>query len=298
MGMNGLPNLALTSGGLCQPQSFYAFLFGVSRRQLLPRAGGRALALVASGRVQAIAAVRPRSGPKSWEISHLYAAPASDGSLTELLEKAAAASAYGGAERVFLRVEADSDIVRTARRAGFFPCFRETLYSGSPSVAESSNSLFDADSRFVKRRPEHDYELFRLYNAATPLKARQLVGMTLEQWKDSCEPAVGHPDERVLELDGGVRGLLVASGKSGARRIEVMLHPDYAALTSDVLDSTLRGLFKDRSVVAIVPEYVPLLGGALEERGFKPEGEFAVLVKSTARMARQRVEARSSLVAE
>ena len=298
VGMNGLSNLAVTSVGLCQPQSFYAFLLGVSRRRLLPRAKGRALALAAGWRVQAIAAVRPRSGAKSWEVSHLYADPDSGNALTGLLEQAAVASAYGGAERVFLRVESDSDIVRAARLAGFFPCFRETLYRGLPSTAESANSLFDADSRSIKRHAGHDHALFRLYNAATPLKARQLVGMTLEQWKDSREPAIRRSDERVLELEGAVRGWFGTSARSGAGRIEIMLHPDYAALTPNIVDSALRSLVRTRSVVAIVPEYVPLLGGALEERGFRPEGEFVVLVKSIARMARQPVASRSSLVVE
>ena len=243
-------------------------------------------------------AICPRSGKKSWEVSHLYAAPDSDGALMALLEQTSAASAYGGAERVFLRVEADSDIIPAARRAGFFPCFRETLYRRQTSGLETGRGLFDADSHSVRRRPEHDHALFRIYNETTPLKARQLVGMTLEQWKDSREPAVGRPKERALELDGAVRGWLGTSVRSGVGRIEIMLHPDYTALTSDLVDSGLRSLAEAMSVVAVVPEYVPILGGALEERGFRSEGEFATLVKSIALMERQAAVARTSLVAE
>ena len=66
-----------------------------------------------------------------------------------------------------------------------------------------------------------------------------------------------------------------------------MLHPDRAALAPDIVEFGLRSLVKAKSVVAVVPDYAPLLGEALEERGFRPEGEFAVLVKSLARMARQ-----------
>lgn len=250
------------------------------------------------GNLQAVAAFRPRSGARSWEVSHLYATPDSGDALIALLEQAAAVSAYGGAERVFLRVEADGDTIPTARRAGFFPCYLETLYRAQTSDSESRRGLFDTDSHSVKRRSEHDHALFRLYNETNPVKVRQLVGMTLDQWKDSRERSIGRRTERVVEVDGSLRSWIATSARSGVGMIDVVLHPDYAALAPDVVDFALRSLGNTNSVVALVPDYVPLLGSYLEERGFRPEGEFAVLVKSTARMARQPMSARTSLVAE
>ena len=150
----------------------------------------------------------------------------------------------------------------------------------------------------MKRGPEHDHALFRLYNETTPVKVRQLVGMTLDQWKDSRERPIGRRAERVVEVDGSVRSWLATSVRSSVGQIEVALHPDYTALAPDLIDYALHSLGKAKSVVALAPDYVPLLGGYLEERGFRPEGEFAVLVKSTARMARQPLAARTSLAAE
>ena len=210
--------------------------------------------------MRAVAAFRPRSGARSWEISHLYATPDSGDALTALLEQAAVLSAHGGAERVFLRVEADGDTIPTARRAGFFPCYRETLYRRTTSDPEPRRGLFDADSHSTKRGPEHDYTLFRLYNETTPVKVRQLVGMTLDQWKDSRERSVGRRRERVVEVDGTVRSWLATSVRSGVGMIDVALHPDYAALAPDVVDFALRSLGNANSVVALVPDYVPLLG--------------------------------------
>ena len=298
VGMNRFPNLAVTSEGISKPQSFYTLLAAVSRRRLQPRYRVGALTRMESGNLRAVAAFRPRSGARSWEISHLYATPGSGDALIALLEQAAALSAYGGAERVFLRVEADSDIIPAARRAGFFPCFRETLYLGKPPVSKPGKGLFDADSHSVERRAEHDHALFRIYNETTPMKVRQLAGMTMGQWKDSRERAVGRRGERVLELEGAVRGWLRTSAKFGVGRIELMLRPDYLALTPDILDYALASLANAKSVAVLAPEYVPLLGGALQERGFRPEGDFAVLVKSVARMARQPAPARASLAAE
>ena len=298
LGMNRFPNHAITSAGICKPQSFYAFISSVSRRRLQPRS--KLSALVWDGdRFRSVAFFRPRSGPRSWEVSHLYADADSDGALIDLLEQVGVASANGGAERVFFRVEADSDIIPIARRAGFFPCFRETLYREQRDAsAEVRRGLFDAGSHSVKRRPEHDHALFRLYNQTTPMKVRQLAAMTLGQWKDSREPMGRSSRERVLDLEGDVRGWIGTSIWSGVGRIEVMLHPDRAALAPDIVEFGLRSLVKAKSVVAVVPDYVPILGRALEDRGFRPEAEFAVLVKSLARMARQPSAARASLAAE
>ena len=297
LGMNRFPNLAITSAGICKPQSFYTLLSSVSRRRFQPRSRESALTCVEMGSLQAVAAFRPRSGMRSWEVSHLFAS-LSDGGVIALLEQAAAVSAYGGAERVFLRVEADGDIIPAARRAGFFPCYLETLYRGQTTVSKSRRGLFDTDAHSMKRGPEHDHTLFRLYNETTPVKVRQFAGMTLDQWKDSRERSVGRRIERVVEVDGGVRSWLATSVRSGVGRIDVALHPDYAALAPDLVDFALRSLGNANSIVTLVPDYAPSLGSCLEERGFRPEGEFAVLVKSTARMARQPVEARTSLVAE
>ena len=47
----------------------------------------------------------------------------------------------------------------------------------------------------------------------------------------------------------------------------------------------------------MVPDYDPAIGRALEDRGFRASGDFAMLVNSTARMVRERVPSRSSLAA-
>ena len=199
---------------------------------------------------------------------------------------------------MFLRVDADSDLIPTARRAGFFPCHRETLYRARTSALKSGKRLFDADSHSVKRRAEHDHALFRIYNETTPIRARQLVGMTLDQWKDSRERPMGRSRERTLRLEGAAIGWLRTSARFGMGRIEMTLRPDYLALTPDILNYALASLSKTKSVFVLAPDYVPLLSGALEERGFRPEREFTVLVKSVARMERRPATAPTSLVAE
>ena len=297
MGRGEMSSLALAVSELGRSQSFRVSLLGLSRRHVWPRYEDSAWVWTDGGRPVGIASVRPRSGHTSWELSHLFADVRHEASTQDLLEAATRASASQGAARVFLRVPAESDTVPVARRAGFFPGFRETLYGGRPDPSRVGHGLFDVDSRLRTRRAADDHDLFRIYNAATPVRVRQLVGMTLDQWRASRERRPGRRQERVFEVDGSVRGLIETSLRFGAGILDLSLHPDCAALTPDVVDAALRSLSRARTVFAMVPEHTPEMARALEERGFRPAGDFATLVNSTAQMVRERVPSRSSLAA-
>lgn len=293
VGPRGMSNLAVTVTGLCRPRSFRMSLVGLSRRGVSFR-GRDAWVCLEEGKVHGLASIRRRSGAKSWEISNLYAGSAPGQAFVRLLEMVAAGAGTHGGERVFLRVEADSPIVPTARMAGYFPSHRETVYRGTSGQLGPSHSLFDADSHLRMRRSEDDYALFRLYNSATPVKVRQLVGMTLDQWAASHERGPGRSRDSVLQLEGDARGWLRASARFGAGSLSVRMHPDYDALTPEVVEAGLRRIKGTRTVFAVVEEYAPRLATALEELGFEAQGEFVVLVKSVARQVRERVPAGSS----
>ena len=296
--MKEAPNLAATLAGLCRPRSFTAFLLDISRRRLSPRARERAVICADGDRVHSIAAVRPRSGVKSWEVSHLYANSVSDDALGGLLEMAAASAASEGGERLFLRIAADSDIEPIARRAGFSPCFKETLYKRAPGVAGRGSASFGPESRLTERGQEHDYPLFRLYNAVTPVKARQLMGMTFEQWQASDERVPRRLDDMALEIEGATVGRFgIASGADGVRLLTLALHPDHAALTADMVDAGIRKSGGDAAIMALAADYAPTLGICLETRGFRAEAEFSVLARPTAQAAKRSSSVRSPLAA-
>ena len=278
------PNLALTLAELRGAEALAPAMLSLAGRSLLPRSQTRAWTWTDGGRIRALCAARPRSGPQSWEVERLQADSIDEWAIVEMLERTAAACAEGGAERVFLRTDADGDVPSIARAAGFFPRMRETLYAGSVPKDAAPRALLDAGARLRKRLPGDDYALFRLYSAATPVSARQLAGMTLEQWAASRERAPGRADERVLETEGGA-----LAGCVGTRRglasgsLDMLIHPDYAALTDDMAEAALRPLAGLRRVVALAPDHAPRVGAALERLGFVPEAELATLIKSSAR---------------
>lgn len=214
--------------------------------------------------------------------------------ITPLLETAAAHAAASGAERVFLRLADGSLAVTLARRAGFFPSHRETLYRAVPAPAGSARGLFDADARLRPRAPSDDHALFRLYNAATPVSVRQLCGMTLDHWAASRERPRGRARERVFDADAEVKGIVrTAAPRRGAAILDVELHPDYIALAPDIVKSAACDLSRARAIIAIVPEYAPHLSRALEAHGFEPQSDFIVLVKSMARRVAERAPAQA-----
>ncbi len=297
MGRGDMTNLAFSLSELGRSQSFRVSLLALSRRHVWPRFRDSAWVWTDGRRTLGLASVRPRSGGASWELSHLFADADLDVSIQDLLEAATRASASHGAERVFLRVPAESDVLSAARRAGFFPGCRETLYSGRPYPSRVGRGLLDVDSKLRTHRDEDDHDLFRIYNAATPVRVRQLVGMTLDQWRSSRERCPGRRWRRVFEIDGSVSGLLETTVNFGVGILDLSVHPDYVALTPDLVDAGLKSLSRAKTVFVMAPEYVPALGRALEDRGFRAAGDFAALVNSTARMVRERVPSRSSLVA-
>ena len=293
VGSNGMTDWAVTITGFCQPRSFRASLIGLSRRCVIDRSAGAWVCVGEEG-ILGLASVRQRSGPKSWELSHLYADSSSDQAVVRLLERAAAGAGLRGAERVFLRVAADSPLIPSARKAGYFPSHLEIVYQGTVAISEPSHSLFDADSHLRPRRPDDDLALFRLYNAATPVKVRQLVGMTLDQWASSHERGPGRTQESALQVEDEVQGWLCTSTRSGRGSLSVRLHPNYDALTSEVVEAGLKRLKSVRAVYAIAEEYAPRLATSLDGFGFEALGEYVVLVNSVARRVMERVPGRSS----
>ena len=283
------PNLALTLAALSRDRPYAASIAALSHR--------RTAFVAADGpRIRAIAAVRPRSAAISWEVSHLYApyADDSDASIVPILETAAASAASSGAERVFLRLVDGSPAITVARLAGFFPSHRETLYRGSPRASEYGRGLLDGNSRLRPRAPQDDYALFRLYNATTPVSVRQLSGMTLDQWAASRERAPGRLRELVFDVEADLIGSVRTSApRLAAAAFAVELHPDYIALTPDIVDYAVRKLSPANGVICVVPEYAPHLTRPLEDRGFEAQTQLVVLVKSMARRAAERAPAQA-----
>jgi hypothetical protein len=232
-------------------------------------------ALTRGSQVLGIAAARPRSGPRTWEISQLLLASDDDPAYLDLLRKVCQAVARKGGERVFIRLRVQDLLVEVARLCGFVPSAHELLYVGPrrPASSERPSGL-----REVGRVDE--FNLFRLYNASTPSETRFLVGVTFEQWRSSRERSPGRCHEFVYERDGVVRGWVRISRRFGAGQLVSMLHPDADADVAALIDYGLSRLTGANRVYCLVPEYQLYLRRLLSHRGYQPKSEYVTLVKS------------------
>ena len=295
-GQRGMRNRAFTLGGLAGRRSQGLSLLGLSRKHLSPRAKDRAWVWSNGNRVMGVASVRPRAGRRSWEVPALYIGSTAKLAVSELLERAATSAAAAGAERVFLRLREDDEVISAARVGGFSPCMSETLYQGRSSGTNHGKApLFDAPGRMRPMEPSDDYRLFRLYHAATPASVRSLVAMTFDQWQASREHSPGRSEQRVFEREDAIRGWFGTSLGSGVGALSAMVHPDDNAVLPDIVSLGLRALSSARTILCVVPEYQATLGGILEDRGFEPVEQFITLVKASAKSSRFADAVRSAL---
>ena len=226
-------------------------------------------------RVMGIAAARPRSGPLAWELSHLALASDRGPSWTELLDRACRGVARGGGERVFLRLRSEDPLVDAAAVCGFVPCFHESLYKGKPPVTRSTQQI-----GLRARVPADDYNLFRLFNAATPSKARLVAAVTFEQWRSAQEPSGRRSREYVYEGQGQVRGWVRAIQRGRAIQLTTMVHPEDEANFSALIDGVLLTTSGPSTVYCLVQDHHVLLQRLLSQRGYQEVREYATLVKS------------------
>ncbi len=244
------------------------------RETLQPRGLRHTLVSSRRGRIGTLVSARRRSGPKAWEVDHLFLAPGQEGALPDNLEGLSAEAVRLRTERVFLRLPAGSDLLDLARAAGFCPYRQETLYQFSGGDRPTSPQLVRP------KTPEDEQALFHLYGAATPSSVRVAEGMTLEEWVHSKEPwscrELVSPGENCLV--GWLR--VTRRGKIG--QFQALVRPDQPDKLGVLVDHCLGALRDQPTIISLVADYEIALASALEARGGRKTAEFVSLVRPLA----------------
>ncbi len=205
-----------------------------------------------------------------------------------LLEEMFQAAGARSAERMFLRLRSGEPLVPLIRRSGFVPCYSETLLEG-PGAPESKDWAHleradNPDAGLRNRMPADDYGLFQLYCASVPLRVRQALGLTFDQWQDACGVgcggiAVNRPQEWVAEQSDRLVGWVRIVGRGDCAEAELMAHPDRPDQLFRLVD-----LARSRAprLRWLVPDYEPALRERLYTRDFVNKAEYTMLVKMIA----------------
>jgi hypothetical protein len=128
---------------------------------------------------------RPRGKRSAWEVEALIDADDDKAVVSSLFSRMLAGIGRVGAQRVFVRLDAGSAIVRAARDAGFFPYQAQTLYRLTGKVRGGAR---DVGLRAKSRQDMHG--IFQLYMHAVPANVRAIEGATFKEWQAALEPWV------------------------------------------------------------------------------------------------------------
>lgn len=230
--------------------------------------------------LRGLASARRRGSKAAWEIDCLIDAADDDESvLAELLEQITRDAGRGGAEKVFLRVAADSPIIPTATRAGFVAYLHERL------LAHHAPSAIEATSNHKLRRWSRAdaYPTFRLYNLWTPEPVRRVEAATFREWQNARERVSSRrgTQQRVVERDDQVAGWLRTAADGELGRFDLMADPADADLLDSLIDGALERLREQSSVFTLAPLFATGLQQRLEKRGFEERAQFTVLARRT-----------------
>jgi hypothetical protein len=262
-----------------------------ARWSLSPSKEQHPLAVVRGGRVRALAFLRTRQGPKAWEVAHLFAGQPDLHEVGPLLDRAVSFVGSRGGERLFLRIDHHGPVQEIAKEAGFFPAFTEEVFRLNRPMP---GTALPPGLEMRPPLPADTHGLFRLYNASLPSSVRAASGLTLDQWRDARELGRGAVREYVWEADGRIRGWIRIDQSGRTLTVDALLHPDdgvSAPLLVEHAANLARGHARS---VWLVPSYQPAIGRSLEQRGWRMDGAYTMLIRSAA----VRIEERSLIRAQ
>jgi hypothetical protein len=257
-------------------------------QQWAPIGGGRRTWIAVRGlALRALASARRRCRRSAWEVDYLIVAPGEEGTCASLLEELARGLGRAGVEKVFLRLDAHSHLVDSARCAGFFPYLRDQLWRlerpdlsgvGCPPLPMRLSALGGADL----------LPLFQLYNASVPATVRRCEALTLREWAAMQER--GRCQHLVLQKDGRLTAWLRLARRDGAGCFALLAPRRRDALLDDLLATALHYLHDRRPIFCLVPEYERGLGSRLADLGFQPVAQYVVLANRLVRPVEETVQ--------
>ena len=251
----------------------------IAKWSLSPSSGLHPIAAGSYTRLDALAVLRTRQGPKAWEVAHLFAADGADAQLESVLRQAAHFVSSRRGERLFIRLPNESGETFIAKQTGFREAYKEDVYK----LPRSMSGDLHAPSLNVRPPMQSDtYGIFRLYSAVHTSSARSAVGLTLDQWQDSQEGPRKDVREYVWEHDQRIAAWIRLAQRGGRLTVDAMLHPDAKEMADALVRFTARLAWGHEEPSWIVPSSQPGIAEALVQQGWQHTQTYTVLVRSLA----------------
>ncbi len=229
--------------------------------------------------LRGLVGTRPRGGNAAWEIDYLLDATPDREVTADLLDRAVAQVGQHGAQKLFLRLPAESDLLKPALQAGFIAYQREVLFvseiapAASPAPVDGLRSLAPSDS----------YPLFRLYCSATPEPVRRFEAASFDEWHAAQERQwQKNGNCLILQRDDVIRASVRACRLPQGLMLDLLFDSaavaDVPGLVSAAMSSAGSA---DCTVLALLPQTAEGAISALQAAGFTPREEFVSVVRRT-----------------
>jgi hypothetical protein len=232
--------------------------------------------------IRGLITARHRGKRSAWEVEVLIDADDDKSVVSSLFSRMLSGITRLGAERVFIRLDAESALIRTARDAGFFPYQPQVLYQRKGKARGKAPEV-----PWRGREKQDMHGIFQLYLHAVPANVRAIEGITFKEWQAALEPWGGRVSDLVLEEDGAITAWArVMQGNAG--RLSVLSSSPSVSL-DDLIASAAARLAKSERMLSLVPEYDIGLSAAFERAGFTPIGNYLMMAKRLVRTAEELV---------
>ena len=246
-------------------------------------ATGRHAWISASGkRLNGLVSARRRGTRQAWEIDCLIETTDTQDGILGLLDCATTEAGRNQAEKLFLRLNADSSLFEAVRRAGFMPYMREVLLAGEvlPIGPPAALPLRPASRQDA-------YPLFRLYNAVRPEPVRRHEAVTYSEWQASQERDwLKHAAQLVLEREGRITGWVAAAHLGQGLSVDLLLEPGEFEHTLALVEEACQSAGARGRTFALLPESDAGIVERLCHAGFEEQGRFVCLSCRTAQPAK------------
>ena len=244
--------------------------------------------------LRGLISARRRSSKAAWEVDCLINAAEEESICMSLLDRVSEEAGRSGAEKIFLRLLAESGVVPIARRAGFVPFVVEDRYAHQGPVAPErldgkGRRGRAASALSLRRRSRVDaYPLFQLYNIAVPETVRRVEGATFAEWLAAQERhwLTRGSTQLVLERDGCLSAWVRAAADGDIGRFDLLVHPRELDRLEPLLLAALARLSSQGVLLTLVREYEEPLARLLKRMGFQRQDQYVVMAKRTAALVK------------
>jgi hypothetical protein len=236
-----------------------------------------------NGKIVGVVSSRSSGCPRVWEVDRLRFAHTLDAPAvcTDLLDYLAAVGAENQVHRLFLRLDADSDLTPAARRAGFVQYAMETACAlpAGPTPRPALPSGFT----LRPRQPVDTQPLFRFYSQVVPADVRRAVAMTVSEWEDVFPSSTGRRHREMVLAEGDeIIGWSRAVRTRAAVICDVVCEPSDARAPTILVQEAMSWARRLPYLVIPVPEYHDRLASAIGDLGGRPIAHYAACTRHLA----------------